>query len=89
MAEGSDIKDTVRTVDLCTVTRDGVLLTVTVGADGFLYRMVRNIVGTLIDVALGKLEPADIPRIIEAKDRTAAGRTAPPDRDVNTSAANL
>ena len=79
MAEGSDIKDTVRTVDLCTVTRDGALLTVTVGADGFLYHMVRNIVGTLIDVALGKLEPADIPRIIEAKDRTVAGRTAPPD----------
>ena len=49
-----------------------------VEGDGFLYNMVRIFVGTLIDVAYGKLEPEDIPKIIEQKDRRAAGSTAPP-----------
>jgi tRNA pseudouridine38-40 synthase len=46
-------------------------------ADAFLYKMVRNIVGTLVEVGRGKIEPAEIPRIIEAKDRPLAGPTAP------------
>lgn len=51
---------------------------VDVEGDGFLYNMVRNIVGTLVDVGVGRWEPQEITEILEAKDRTAAGRLAPP-----------
>jgi len=44
---------------------------------GFLHHMVRNIVGTLLEVGGGKLEPEDILRILEARDRGSAGATAP------------
>lgn len=46
--------------------------------DGFLYNMVRIITGTLVDVGLGKISPDQVPAIIDAKDRAAAGHTAPP-----------
>jgi tRNA pseudouridine38-40 synthase len=49
-----------------------------VAGSGFLHHMVRNIVGTLVEVGRGKLEPADITRILQARDRTLAGPTAPP-----------
>ena len=48
-----------------------------VKGDGFLYKMVRNIVGTLVDVGLGKLNLADIKKILHGKDRRLAGRCAP------------
>jgi tRNA pseudouridine38-40 synthase len=44
---------------------------------GFLYKMVRNIVGTLVDVGLGKRTSLEVKRILESKDRRLAGRTAP------------
>lgn len=46
--------------------------------EGFLYKMVRNIMGTLLEVGSGKLKVADIERLFAAKDRRQAGRTAPP-----------
>ena len=46
-------------------------------ADGFLYNMVRIFTGTLVDVAYGKIAVEDIPRIIDARERRAAGSTAP------------
>jgi len=46
-------------------------------ANGFLYRMVRNIIGTLVEVGRGKMVPGEMARIIEARDRTQAGPTAP------------
>ena len=51
---------------------------IAVSGDGFLYNMVRIITGTLVDIGRGKMDPDDMIRIIEAKDRTAAGHTAPP-----------
>jgi len=48
-----------------------------VTASGFLHHMVRNIVGTLVEVGRGKLEPSAIPKILKARDRTLAGPTAP------------
>lgn len=46
--------------------------------DGFLYKMVRNITGTLLDVCAGKIKEEEIPEIFAAKDRSRAGKTAPP-----------
>lgn len=53
-------------------------LTVKITGDGFLYNMVRIIVGTLVDVGLGRIEPDQVEKIIEGRDRTKAGHTAPP-----------
>jgi len=83
MAMGSTPQETtVRTVyecsvDSCSTGPGEELITVTVRGDGFLYNMVRIIVGTLIEVGLGKKAPEDIPGIIDSCDRSRAGRTAP------------
>ena len=77
MAEGSDVEDTVRNITSLTVTRDGDFLDVKISADGFLYNMVRIIVGTLTEVAFGRISPNDIPDIIASRDRSRAGMTAP------------
>ena len=79
MAEGSDVKDTHRTVKYLEIDRDGDVISVRIAADGFLYNMVRIIVGTLCDVAAGRILPGDIPGIIESRDRSRAGVTAPPE----------
>ena len=78
MASGSDIVDTLRTVSRCEVVAeyDGTCR-IYVASDGFLYNMVRIIVGTLVYVSEGKLAPNEINGVIEAKDRTKAGKTAP------------
>jgi tRNA pseudouridine38-40 synthase len=52
---------------------------VDVEGNAFLYNMVRNIVGTLVDIGVGRWEPEKIDEILEARDRTAAGRLAPPE----------
>lgn len=85
-AAGSDDKNFVRTMYKITIRKrriglwDGCKLEVVsckfVG-DGFLYRMVRNMVGTLVEVGLGKLPPEEIRKILAARDRRLAGRTAP------------
>lgn len=69
--------DLTRTVAYARVERQGDLVLFTVAADGFLYNMVRIMVGTLLRVQQGKLSPEDIPGILAAKDRNAAGPTAP------------
>lgn len=76
MAAGSSIVDTVREIYDFHVWREGSLLVFEVTGNGFLYHMVRIMVGTLLDVAAGKLA-ADIADIRKAKDRKAAGVTAP------------
>ena len=50
----------------------------TVEADGFLYNMVRIMVGTLLFVNEGKIKPGELKDVIESKDRSRAGKTAPP-----------
>ena len=79
MAVGSDIVDTVRFVDYLDIRRNGEIIEFRIHADGFLYNMVRIIVGTLIEVGTGRFSASDVEKIIEAKDRTLAGMTAPPD----------
>lgn len=76
--KGSASKDAVRTLHRLDIIEEpgGVRLEFT--GDGFLYKMVRNIVGTLLEIAAGKRPPDDIPNILEAKDRAAAGQAAAP-----------
>lgn len=54
------------------------LITMVVTGDGFLYNMVRIMVGTLIDIGIGRLRGHDIPAILQSRDRSYAGHTAPP-----------
>ena len=77
MAEGSDVEDTVRTVNLLNVIRNGDFIEIRISADGFLYNMVRIIVGTLVEVAFGRISPDDIEQIIASGNRSRAGMTAP------------
>lgn len=77
MAEGSDVEDTVRTVYHVNIEKTGDILEIKISADGFLYNMVRIIVGTLVEIAYGRFQPDDIKSIIESKDRRNAGMTAP------------
>lgn len=74
---GPEREDTVR--DLCRldVTRRGRRVCVTAEADGFLYKMVRSLVGVLVAAGEGKLTPREIARILESRQRTAAVQTAP------------
>ena len=75
---GSDLQgSTERTIHSCTVTREGDVVLFTVEGDGFLYNMVRIMVGTLLEIAAGRLSSDAIPAILEGRDRTAAGPTAP------------
>ncbi len=75
---GTETKTTVRTVHYFNIIRQGDLIECKVCADGFLYNMVRAMVGTCVYASEGKLSPGDLPGIMEARDRTAAGPTAPP-----------
>lgn len=77
-AAGSSVASTVRNVTNASVKRDGDMVVFTVEANGFLYNMVRIMVGTLIDISSGKIEKNSIADIIAAKDRGKAGFTAPP-----------
>ncbi len=70
-------KNAVRSVRRIDVKREGDLIYIDVEADGFLYNMVRNIVGTLIEVGRGKFEIGYVKKIIEKKDRRSCGPTAP------------
>ncbi|MRR17958.1 MAG: tRNA pseudouridine(38-40) synthase TruA [Deltaproteobacteria bacterium] len=77
-ATGCDIKDRVRTLGPIAITERGHgLMEITVESSGFLRHMVRNIVGTLVDVGRGKLNPGDLPDIIASRDRKKAGIAAP------------
>jgi len=77
-ATGTDVKDRVRTImDIEIKQCDEGLIEIKVEARGFLKYMVRNIVGTLVDVGRGKRKPEDMKLIIKSKDRTIAGVTAP------------
>lgn len=75
---GTETKTTVRTVHYFEITRKDLMIECRVCADGFLYNMVRTMVGTCVYAAEGKFSPHDISLILEGKNRTDAGPTAPP-----------
>jgi tRNA pseudouridine38-40 synthase len=72
-----EAESTVRTLTRCDLKRSGPLLTFIIEGDGFLYKMCRGIVGTLVQVGQGKIAAGDIRRILAGKDRRLAGMTAP------------
>lgn len=78
-ASGATVKTTVRTVFDCGVERENDLVVFHVSGNGFLYNMVRIMVGTLLSIGEGKIEKNSIGKIIEAKDRSFAGVTAKAD----------
>lgn len=73
---GTEIEDKTREIFDCSVTRNGDLVEVRVSGNGFLYNMVRIIVGTLLDIQRGKIEKGSIAQIIESRNRDNAGVTA-------------
>ena len=75
---GTETKTTVRTVHWCRAEQSGSEIRIYVCADGFLYNMVRAIVGTMVYASHGKLEPEDIPALLETRDRRLTGPTMPP-----------
>ena len=75
---GTETRTTVRTVHYFEVERRGELICCRVCADGFLYNMARAMVGTIVYASEGKLTPEDIPAILDGRNRTDAGPTAPP-----------
>ena len=77
-AAGAQVSTTVRTIFDCHVEKQGESVRILVTGDGFLYNMVRILVGTLLFVSEGKIDPADLPAIIESGERMRAGKTAPP-----------
>ncbi len=70
-------ENSVRTIITCQVAAQDEWITFDVQADGFLYNMVRNIVGTLVEVGRGRWTAADIERILDAQNRAEAGPIAP------------
>lgn len=75
---GCAAKDAVRTLHRLDVIVEGNSVVLEFEGDGFLYKMVRNITGTLMECAMGRLEPSAIPGILQGKDRKLSGPAAPP-----------
>lgn len=75
---GHGRRHTVRKIFACDVTFRKPRLVIAVEGNGFLWNMVRIMVGTLIQVGIGRYQPEDISRMLDARDRNAAGPTAPP-----------
>ncbi len=76
-AAGSSVKETVRNLTRLEIKEEGDGLTLEFRADGFLYRMVRNLVGTLLEVGKGNLSVKEVEAILRSRDRTRAAPTAP------------
>ena len=77
-SSGRSVSTTVRTIFDCSVKYENGLYIFSVTGDGFLYNMVRILVGTALAVSDGKISPKDFEKIISLGDRALAGQTAPP-----------
>jgi pseudouridylate synthase I len=75
---GTASRDPIRTLKRLDVVNQEGGIRLEFEADGFLYKMVRNIVGTLLDIGAGKLSKENVKEIFNAKDRRQAGKAAPP-----------
>ncbi len=77
-ASGSDLGSTVREMKRVTVAKRNGIVAITMEANAFLYHMARIIVGTLVEIGFGRMKPEEMKAILEARNRTMAGKTAPP-----------
>jgi tRNA pseudouridine38-40 synthase len=75
---GHGRESTIRTVFDCTLGQRGGLIVFGIQGSGFLWQMIRIIVGTMVEVGLGRYDAGKIVEMLAARDRTAAGPTAPP-----------
>jgi tRNA pseudouridine38-40 synthase len=73
----TEVEDFVRTINYIKIRKESDIVTFEISGNGFLYNMVRIIVGTLVDVGTGKIEPEKIKTILESKSRSCASKTAP------------
>lgn len=78
MASNSSVKSTVRTVSKFYLEHKEDLMVFTIEGNGFLYNMIRIIIGTLVDIGRERIKADKIPQILESKNRQLAGHTAPP-----------
>ncbi|RMF93725.1 MAG: tRNA pseudouridine(38-40) synthase TruA [Candidatus Schekmanbacteria bacterium] len=74
---GCDSKVPIRRIDFFDIKREEGFIKFTIEGSGFLKHMVRNIVGTLVEIGMGKMNPVEMIHILEARDRKKAGPTAP------------
>ena len=74
---GYERSTTVRTLTRCDVKKSGAQFTFIIEGDGFLYKMCRGIVGTIVQAGLGKFPPAEVKTMLAKADRRVAGMTAP------------
>ncbi len=72
-------QNSIRCVADCSIAARGPRIVVGVEGSGFLWNMVRIMVGTLVEVGLGRYTPDDIPKMLAARDRRVGGSTAPPE----------
>ncbi len=77
-ASSCGAKNPVRTIRSLVINKEGEFVELWLKADAFLQHMARNIAGTLVEVGLGRFKPDEVKRILSSKDRTLAGKTAPP-----------
>lgn len=74
---GDELEDAVRTLTRCDIKRSGALLTFIIEGEGFLYKMCRGIVGTLVQIGYGRFPAAEVKPMLAHKDRRVAGMNAP------------
>ena len=80
LASSGDQRDnTIRTITRCELAEGADEVHVTVAGDGFLYKMVRNIVGSLVEIGRGRWPPESIDRLLSTGDRALSGPSAPPE----------
>jgi len=74
---GDNLEDAVRTLTRCEVKRSGPMLTFIIEGEGFLYKMCRGIVGTLVQIGYGRFPPTEVKAMLAHKNRCVAGMNAP------------
>jgi len=74
---GGNLEDAVRTLTRCDIKRSGALLTYIIEGEGFLYKMCRGIVGTLVQIGYGRFPATEVKKMLEHKNRCVAGMNAP------------
>jgi tRNA pseudouridine38-40 synthase len=74
---GDELEDAVRQLTRCDIKRSGALITFIIEGDGFLYKMCRGIVGTLVQIGFGKYPASQVATMLAHKDRRVAGMNAP------------